>query len=113
MTFSPTPPTPNTAMDWPGLSDALFMTMPNPVVTAHPSRHAISNGTSAGIGVARFSETIVYVLKVVTHPALIVVPLRWNDGVTESIPEPFIQCNTTWSPGVALPTPGPIASTNP
>ena len=59
ITFNPTPPTPNTAIDCPGFKFALLYTMPSPVVTEHPSNAATSRGTSEGIGVTLFSETIV------------------------------------------------------
>ena len=47
-TFSPTPPTPNTATVLPGGTRAVFVTAPMPVSTAQPTSAALSSGASAG-----------------------------------------------------------------
>ena len=46
----PTPPQPTTATRSPGRTAAVRQTAPTPVVTAHPTSPATSNGTSRGIG---------------------------------------------------------------
>ena len=57
ITFRPMPPTPNTAAPWPGWMSALLNTVPTPVMTPHPIRHADSRGTSVGIRTAWISRT--------------------------------------------------------
>src|SRR3989338_7327097 len=64
-----------------------------------------------GIGVMRFSETTADSLKVVTQPALTVLPPSLYTGVEDSTPFPFLQCKTTWSHSFTLVTPGPTPST--
>ncbi len=59
ITFSPTPPTPNTAAVSPGRALARFNTAPTPVSTPHPMRHAEDSGTSFGIRTAWTSLTTV------------------------------------------------------
>ena len=44
----PTPPSPNTATDWPGRTVAVLRTAPAPVSTAQPKSAAVRNGTSGG-----------------------------------------------------------------
>src|SRR5436190_20496574 len=59
MTFSPTPPTPNTAAVWPRSTLARLNTDPTPVRTPQPTRQADDNGTSSGIFTACTSCTTV------------------------------------------------------
>ena len=54
---SPTPPHPITATRSPGRTFAENQTAPTPVVTAHPTSPATSNGTSSGIGTSERSGT--------------------------------------------------------
>ena len=49
MTLMPTPPHPMTAQVEPGVTLAVLMAAPTPVVTPQPMSEAISNGTSSSI----------------------------------------------------------------
>ncbi len=57
MADRPTPPQPSTATRSPGRTPAVFHTAPTPVVTAQPTRAAISKGTSSGTGTQDRSGT--------------------------------------------------------
>ena len=59
ITFSPTPPTPKTAMLAPGGTWAVLITAPTPVMTEQPIRAARSSGMSGRIGIALDSATTV------------------------------------------------------
>src|ERR1700694_4766869 len=59
MTFSPTPPTPQTAAVAPLGTLALLNTAPTPVTTAQPMRQAACRGTSLSIGTTWISFTTV------------------------------------------------------
>src|SRR4051812_47469848 len=109
----PTPPAPNTTTDSPIFSLALFCATPKPVVTAQPKSAAISRSLSAGMTVTRFSDTIACWLNVVIQPAFSFFPRHWYESTADSMPRPFLQCNTTLSPGSAWRTPGPHSSTTP
>ena len=54
---SPTPPQPITATRSPARTCAVRQTAPTPVVIAHPTSAAISNGTSSAIGMQERSGT--------------------------------------------------------
>ena len=60
ITFSPTPPTPNTAAVSPGATLARLSTEPTPVSTPQPIRHAEVKGTSLEMGTAWTSWMMVY-----------------------------------------------------
>src|ERR1044071_1387599 len=47
--LSPTPPSPNTATDWPGATLAVFVTAPTPVRIAQPKSAAAWSGTEESI----------------------------------------------------------------
>ena len=64
MTFSPTPPAPNTATVVPGWTCAVLMAAPTPVVTPQPTSAAWPNGTSLSMGTAAISGTVAYPAKV-------------------------------------------------
>ena len=51
-TFSPIPPAPKTAMLAPGVTAAVLITEPTPVITEHPINAATSSGISSRMGTA-------------------------------------------------------------
>ena len=53
MTLRPIPPVPNTAMLAPGVTAAVLMTEPTPVMTEHPINAATSRGMSFLMGTAQ------------------------------------------------------------
>jgi hypothetical protein len=58
--MSPTPPVPITTTLLPGFTFAALTTAPKPVMTAHPSRAALSRGKSGGIFSSAFSGMTEY-----------------------------------------------------
>ena len=66
----PMPPTPKTAMLWPGRGAAVLKTAPRPVGTAQPIKAATLRSKPSGTPVRRFSLTTACRPNVVTAPAL-------------------------------------------
>ena len=60
MIESPTPPQPKTATDEPGVTFAVLIAAPTPVITPQPIRQARSKGISLGTGIAPDSGTTQY-----------------------------------------------------
>src|SRR6185369_4808519 len=138
MTFSPTPPAPNTTIDAPASTLAVLITAPTPVITPHPTRHAASSGAASRIGTAPCSATTVYSLNDDTPPRWCtavpfcekrVVPSRiapatapiaatsqrWKSPRPQKkqVPHYGTHERTTWSPFFSVVTPAPTSSTTP
>src|SRR5215472_15961493 len=66
---NPTPPTPNTATDWPGRTFAVCRTAPAPVSTAQPMRQLISAGSDGDMGTTLSANVTMCSLQVYTSPS--------------------------------------------
>src|SRR5215470_8617415 len=69
MADKPTPPTPNTATDWPSPTFAVCSTAPAPVKTAQPTRQVMSVGSDADIGTTLSAKVTICSLQVYTSPS--------------------------------------------
>ncbi len=133
MTEMPTPPQPNTTTEEPGVTLAVLMAAPTPVMTAQPTREATSKGMSSSILIAPCQGMIVSRAHV-PAPAMPNTPTspRWNFCCTahsncnithrwgdlwsthiEHFPQGGDQATITWSPSTRLSTPAPTAVMTP
>jgi hypothetical protein len=129
----PTPPHPNTTTEEPGVTLAVLMAAPTPVITPQPMRLAISNGTSSSIFTTPWYGRIISSANVPAPaiPKTASPPIRkW--GVppitiwmfehrlgclrsTQNRQDPHggLQATITWSPSATLVTPSPTAVMTP
>src|SRR5690606_3766199 len=133
MAEMPTPPQPNTTTDEPGVTLAVLMAAPTPVMTPQPTSDAISWGVSGSIFTTPCSGMIISSAHVPEPakpntgwpsrrkwgvPAAANWTLTHRCGCLKSmqnlqLPHGALQAMITWSPGCTLVTPSPTSLTTP